>query len=68
MVYNCEVGVTCQETITMGNVCEYDCFECICPDYGVVYVSEKTYTCDGGNTYNETEFRSRYFVENEPSN
>jgi hypothetical protein len=30
-----------------------------CPDYGVVYVTEKTYDCDGV-TYNEAEFRSRY--------
>lgn len=30
-----------------------------CPDYGVVYVTEKTYDCDGV-TYNEAEFRERY--------
>ena len=30
-----------------------------CPDYGVVYVTEKTYDCDGV-TYNEAEFRARY--------
>ena len=28
-----------------------------CPDYGVVYVTEKTYDCDGV-TYNEAEFRA----------
>jgi hypothetical protein len=31
-----------------------------CPDYGVVYVTEKTYDCDGV-TYNEAEFKARYF-------
>ncbi|SIN93956.1 hypothetical protein [Fibrobacter sp. UWB11] len=30
-----------------------------CPDYGIVYVSEKTYDCDGVK-YNEAEFRTRY--------
>ena len=31
----------------------------VCPDYGIVYVSEKTYDCDGIK-FNEAEFRTRY--------
>jgi hypothetical protein len=31
----------------------------ICPDYGVVQISENTYECDG-KVYNEAEFRARY--------
>ena len=37
---------------------------CSLPDYlkqhGVVAISEKTYTCDDGNTYHYAEFISRY--------
>lgn len=39
---------------------EYECSNDICPDYGVVLISEKTYDCDDGNTYNEAEFIARY--------
>ncbi len=35
------------------------CIEDICPDYGVVRISENTYECDG-KIYSEAEFRSRY--------
>ncbi len=37
------------------------CIEDICPDYGVVRVSDTTYEC-GGTTYNEAEFRSMYNI------
>lgn len=30
-----------------------------CPEYGIVFISEKTYDCDGVK-YNEAEFRTRY--------
>ncbi len=32
----------------------------VCPDYGIVHITEKTYSCDGV-TYNKTEFESRYY-------
>ncbi len=35
------------------------CIEDICPDYGVVRISENTYECNG-KIYSEAEFRSRY--------
>ena len=57
----CENGVTCQEKITENWVSEYECVDDICPDYGVVKISEKIYTCDDGMTYNEAEFLSRYY-------
>lgn len=47
---------------------EYKCIEDICPDYGVVRVSENTYECDG-KVYSEAEFRSKYNIayEYDPS-
>ena len=57
----CENGVTCQEKITENWVSEYECIDDICPDYGVVKISEKMYACDDGNVYNEAEFLSRYY-------
>ena len=47
---------------------EYKCIEDICPDYGVVRVSENTYECDG-KILNEAEFRSKYNIayEYDPS-
>ena len=59
-IYRCDDGVTCQEETTIRSEREFDCFEGICPDYGVVTITEKTYTCDDGNTYNYAEFVSRY--------
>ena len=35
------------------------CSNDICPDYGVVQISENTYECDG-KVYSEAEFRARY--------
>lgn len=47
---------------------EYKCVEDICPEYGVVQVSENTYECDG-KIYSEAEFRTRYNIayEYDPS-
>jgi hypothetical protein len=55
--------VTCQEKVSERWVPEYNCVEDICPDYGVVAITEKTYDCDDGNTYNYAEFISRYSKE-----
>ena len=57
----CKDGVTCQEKITENWVSEYECIDDICPDYGVVKISEKSYACDDGNVYNEAEFQARYY-------
>ncbi len=35
------------------------CSNDICPDYGVVQISENTYECDG-KVYSEAEFRARF--------
>ena len=59
-VYRCDDGVTCQEEVNERWVPESECIEDICPDYGVVAITEKTYTCDDGNTYHYAEFISRY--------
>ena len=32
----------------------------VCPKYGVVKISKKTYTCDNGKVYNEAEFQMFY--------
>ena len=32
----------------------------VCPKYGVVKISKKTYTCDNGKVYNEAEFQMLY--------
>lgn len=58
-VFKCEDGVTCEEETkdsTISSSCEGD----ICPDYGVVVVSEKQYKCDNGKVYNEAEFQMLY--------
>ena len=64
----CVDGVTCKER----EVTTYGSLPCTpiddgdlkgavaCPDYGIVHITEKTYNCDGVS-YNEAEFRSRYF-------
>ena len=64
---NCDDGVTCtQQTEERwgGLPCNESENEngeivSICPDYGIVQISENTYECDG-KIYNEAEFRSRY--------
>lgn len=47
---------------------EYKCIEDICPDYGVVRVTENTYECDG-KIYSEAEFKAKYNIayEYDPS-
>jgi len=59
-ILKCEDGVTCQETTHTNWSSEFECVEDVCPDYGVVAITEKTYVCDDGNTYNEAEFHIRY--------
>ena len=54
----CGDGVNC--TLRIQESWEsLPCIEDICPDYGVVRISENTYECDG-KIYCEAEFRSRY--------
>ena len=64
---NCGDGATCTER-TVERWKSPSCSESedpngeivsVCPEYGVVRISEKTYECDG-KIYNEAEFRSRY--------
>ena len=55
----CGDGVTCKEETQLVYQ-DPECIEDICPDYGIVAIGEKTYTCDDGMTYNEAEFRTRY--------
>ena len=59
-----EPTITCND----GTVCTQKteerwgglpCSSDICPDYGVVQISENTYECDG-KVYSEAEFRARY--------
>lgn len=65
----CEDGVICVESereISGSLPCDTEETEegllTICPDYGIVSISEKTYMCDG-KVYNEAEFQSRYSKE-----
>ena len=60
----CDDGVVCKETEVIKGHESEPCSEgfggvTICPDYGIVVVSEKTYECNGIK-FNEAEFRSRY--------
>ncbi|WP_295679580.1 hypothetical protein [uncultured Fibrobacter sp.] len=59
VTYKCSDGVTCVEETTTGTqapACNGD----VCPKYGVVKISKKTYTCDNGQVYNEAEFQMLY--------
>lgn len=67
-VYRCDDGATCVEK---DSVTGYGGLPCspmqtdeglveICPDYGIVAITEKTFKCDDGNVYNEAEFLARY--------
>jgi hypothetical protein len=54
----CADGATCTQKTEErwgGLPCSND----ICPDYGVVQISENTYECDG-KVYSEAQFRARY--------
>lgn len=63
----CDDGVICKETEVLKSFdppcspVDKDDLEgaVICPDYGIIHITEKTYNCDGV-TYNEAEFRTRY--------
>ena len=60
----CDDGVICKETEVIKGTQSEPCSEgfggvTICPDYGIVVVSEKTYDCNGIK-FNEAEFISRY--------
>lgn len=57
----CDDGVTCEEK-TKTEYANPECFDEICPEYGVVEITNKTYTCDDGKVYNEAEFRSKYDI------
>ncbi len=64
---NCNNGVTCTER-TEERLGDSPCNSDICPDYGVVQISENTYECDGVK-YNEAQFRTRYeklVIDKEP--
>ena len=54
----CEDGATCKQ-VTEERWGSLPCSDDICPDYGVVQISENTYECDGVK-YNEAQFRARY--------
>ena len=59
VTYTCEDGVTCVEetkTEMQAPACNGD----VCPKYGVVKISKKTYTCSNGQVYNEAEFQMLY--------
>ena len=55
----CDDGVTCTQRTEERWAPEFPCSDEICPDYGVVQISENTYECDGVK-YNEAQFRARY--------
>ena len=60
----CDDDVVCKETEVIKGFQGEPCSEgfggvTVCPDYGIVVVSEKTYECNGIK-FNEAEFRSRY--------
>lgn len=59
VTYECSDDVTCVEgtkTEMQAPACNGD----VCPKYGVVKISKKTYTCDNGQVYNEAEFQMLY--------
>ena len=55
----CDDGATCKQVTEERWALEFPCSDEICPDYGVVQISENTYECDGVK-YNEAQFRARY--------
>ena len=64
----CADGATCKQVTEERWAPEFPCSDEICPDYGVVQISENTYECDGVK-YNEAQFRTRYeklVIDEEP--
>ena len=67
-LYRCDDGVTCVEKDSITGYGGLPCSPTetedglveICPDYGIVAITEKTFKCDDGNVYNEAEFLARY--------
>lgn len=60
----CDDGVVCKETEVIKSYGSEPCSEgfngvTICPDYGIVTITERTYNCNGIK-FNEAEFRTRY--------
>ncbi len=55
----CDDGAICKQVTEERWAPEFPCSDEICPDYGVVQISENTYECDGVK-YNEAQFRARY--------
>ena len=71
-LYRCDDGVTCVEKDSITGYGGLPCSPTetedglveICPDYGIVAITEKTFKCDDGNVYNEAEFLARYNRKN----
>lgn len=71
-LYRCDDGATCVEKDSITGYGSLPCSPMeteeglveICPDYGIVAITEKTYTCDDGKVYNEAEFLARYNRKN----
>lgn len=65
----CNDGLECKQLTEERWENEYDCVEDVCPEYGVVLVSEATYECDG-KIYNEAEFSINHQISYvyDPSN
>ena len=66
--FQCTDGNTCEKSVEETWEREYECFEGICPDYGVVSISKNVYKCSDGKTYSEAEFLAKYntIVEQAP--
>ncbi len=59
-VLTCSDGVTCVESVSETEK-NSSCSETgLCAKYGVVIIKNKTYSCDDGMVYNESEFRALY--------
>ena len=58
--FQCTDGNTCEKSVEETWEPEFECFEGICPDYGVVSISKNVYKCSDGKTYSEAEFLAKY--------
>ena len=58
--FQCTDGNTCEKSVEETWEPEFECFERICPDYGVVSISKNVYKCSDGKTYSEAEFLAKY--------